>query len=80
MISKSEYDFPPNPWALFTAMGHPVTADADLLDLGRGAAVYLYTGGPSKAPRPRAPSRPLLPPCTRGDEGHWQKTYWHQVG
>lgn len=45
LISTSEYDFPPNPWKLFTPMGAPVELDADLAALGVGAPVYLYTGG-----------------------------------
>ena len=34
LISTSEYDFPPNPWKLFTPMGAPVQFDADLAALG----------------------------------------------
>ena len=45
MISTSAYDFPPNPWRLFTQRGHAVETDADLYALGRGAALWLYTGG-----------------------------------
>ena len=45
MISTSDYDFPPNPWALFTAVGGVVDSSDDLAALGAGAAVYLYTGG-----------------------------------
>jgi len=45
MVSTSDYDFPPNPWRLFTQRGHVVDTDADLVSLGRGAALWLYTGG-----------------------------------
>ena len=45
MVSTSAYDHVPNPWRLFTSRGAVIDADADLLSLGRGAAVWLYTGG-----------------------------------
>lgn len=45
VVSTSEYEFPPNPWRLFTAVGGLVESDEDLVALGGGAAVYLFTGG-----------------------------------
>jgi prolyl 4-hydroxylase len=45
LVSTSEYDFQPNPWRLFTAVGGEVDSDHDLRVLGPGAALYLYTGG-----------------------------------
>lgn len=45
MVSTSAYDFPPNPWRLFSQRGHRIETDADLAALGRGAALWLYTGG-----------------------------------
>jgi len=45
MVSTSDYEFPPNPWKFFTAVGNPVETDEDLRELGRGAMLYLYTGG-----------------------------------
>ena len=44
-ISDSDYDFPPNPWRLFTTAGGVVSAGSDLQHLGAGAAVWLFTGG-----------------------------------
>lgn len=45
MVSTSLYDFPPNPWRLYTQRGNLIETDADLANMGRGAAVWLYTGG-----------------------------------
>ena len=45
MISTSAYDFPPNPWRLYTQRGHLIDSDEDFASLGRGAALWLYTGG-----------------------------------
>ncbi len=45
MISTSDYDYPPNPWKLFTQAGGPVESAADLAAVGVGGQLWLYTGG-----------------------------------
>ena len=70
MVSTSEYDFPPNPWRLFTAVGNPVESGADLQDLGRGAMLYLYTGGQFIWPGVRIGHVTRVPiPVTDGSPG-----------
>jgi len=70
MVSTSAYDFPPNPWALFTEVGGPVSSDDDLRALGAGAAVYLYTGGQFIWPGVRLGHKTRVPiPITDGSEG-----------
>jgi prolyl 4-hydroxylase len=70
MISTSDYDFPPNPWRLFTAVGNPVETGEDLIDLGRGAIVYLYTGGAFIWPGVRLGHKTQVPiPVTDGSPG-----------
>ena len=70
MVSNSAYDFVPNPWKLFTSRGEPVETDADLSDLGRGAALYLYTGGQFIWPGVRLGHKIQVPiPVTDGTPG-----------
>lgn len=70
MISTSLYDFPPNPWKLFTAVGGAVDDDEDLVHLGRGASVYLYTGGQFIWPGRRIGHKVHVPiPVTDGSPG-----------
>ena len=70
MVSTSAYDFPPNPWKLFTEVGGPVEFDEDLRVLGRGAAVFLYTGGQFIWPGVRLGHKTRVPiPVTDGSAG-----------
>ena len=70
MVSTSDYEFPPNPWRLFTAVGNPVESGADLRDLGRGAMLYLYTGGQFIWPGVRIGHKTRVPiPVTDGSPG-----------
>ena len=76
MISTSAYDFPPNPWALFTQVGNPVLSDEDLRSLGPGAALYLYTGGQFIWPGVRIGHKTRVPiPITHGTEGEGGLTH-----
>ena len=69
MISTSAYEFPPNPWRLFTAVGGPVEEDGDLLELGAGAMLYLYTGGQFIWPGVRIGHKTRVPVPVRNDDG-----------
>ena len=70
MVSTSAYEFPPNPWRLFTAHGGPVVDDDDLENLGAGAAIYLYTGGQFIWPGVRLGHKTTVPiPVTDGSPG-----------
>ena len=70
MVSTSDYDFPPNPWRIFTQVGNPVESGADLQDLGRGAMLYLYTGGQFIWPGVRIGHVTRVPiPVTDGSPG-----------
>ena len=69
-ISRSDYEFPPNPYALFTQMGGAVESDADLHALGRGARLYLYVGGQFIWPGVRIGHKTHVPiPVTDGSPG-----------
>jgi len=70
VISTSEYEFPPNPWKLFTAVGGPVETDADLRFLGGGAAVYLYVGGQFIWPGVRIGHKISVPVPVAGGHKH----------
>ena len=70
MISTSAYDFTPNPWKLFTQRGGAVETDGDLMDLGPGAALFLYTGGQFIWPGVRLGHKTEVPlPVTDGTPG-----------
>jgi len=74
MVSTSLYDFPPNPWALFTQVGSPIDADDDLRSLGVGGAVYLYTGGQFIWPGVRLGHKTRVPiPVTDGSSADGYK-------
>lgn len=73
MISNSAYDFVPNPWRLFTSRGEPVETDADLADLGKGASLYLYTGGQFIWPGVRLGHKTQVPiPVADGTPGGYK--------
>jgi len=74
MVSTSAYDHVPNPWHLFTQRGGPVTSDADLLALGRGGALWLYTGGAFIWPGVRIGHKTRVPiPVTDGSSGGYKE-------